>query len=88
MLLDDLSQPGTSVSKAPQEAEVGPGIDPTTQHRRLVQQDRRQVEQPVELHRSLDDQWEHIGGERGAASRHDHNYIIPVSRKGNSNILK
>lgn len=68
VLLCALSQPGGSVSKAPQEGDVSAHIDPAAHRHRLVLQDRRPVEQPVELHRSLDYQREHIGGEGGPAA--------------------
>lgn len=88
VLLCALSQSGWSVSEAPQEANVGPHVDPTTHCRHLVLQDRRLVHQTVELHCSLDHQRERIGGEGGPAAWHDCNYIIPaVKRKGEVQLL-
>lgn len=75
-----VSRPGRSVSKAPQEADVGAGSDPTSQRNSLVEQHGRLMEQPVELHRSLKQQREHVGGEGGPAPKHDHNNIIPASK--------
>lgn len=76
-----VSRLGRSVSKAPQEADVGTGSDPTGQHDSLVEQHGWLMEQPVELHRSLKQQREHVRGEGGPAPKHDHNNIIPASKR-------
>lgn len=68
MLFSALSEPGRSVSEAPQEGDIGPRVDPAAQCHGLVQQDGRLVEQPVELDSCLDDQQEHVGGDGGQAS--------------------
>lgn len=76
-----VSGPGRSVSEAPQEADVGAGSDPTSQRDSSVEQHGRPMEQPVELHRSLKQQREHVRGDGGPAPRHDHNDVIPASKK-------
>lgn len=74
-------KPGGSVSEAPQEADVGPVSDPTRQRDSLVEQDRGLMEEPVELHRPLNPQREHVRGGGGPASEHDHHHIVPASKR-------
>lgn len=72
---------GSSISEAPQEADVGPVSDPTRQRDSLVEQDGGLMEEPVELHRPLNPQWEHVRGGGGPASEHDHHHIVPASQR-------
>lgn len=82
VLLCALSQPCWSVSKAPQEDDIGAHVDPATQRHCVVLQDRGPVDKPVELYCSLDDQREHFRGEGGPTTRHNYDYIIPTSKRG------
>lgn len=79
-MFSGIPRPRRSVSKAPQEADVGPISDPTRQHGSLVKQDRGRMEEPVELHCLLNMQREYIRGGGGLASEHDHHHIIPESK--------
>lgn len=81
MLFCALSQPGWSISKAPEEGEVVPDIDPATYCHCLVVHDRGLVDQPVELHCSLDQQGEHLRGDGCVRARQDHSYIKPALRR-------
>lgn len=82
MLLRALSRPRRTISEAPQEADICPRSEPAGQRGRLVLQHRGPVQQPVEPHRPLDDQWEHSGGEGGLASPpQDHEHIITTYKR-------
>lgn len=74
-------KPGSSVSEAPQEADVGPVGDPARQRDSLVEQDGGLVEEPVEPHRPLNPQREHVRGGGAPASEHDHHHIVPASKR-------
>lgn len=78
VLLCALSGPWRPVSEIPQEVHFSSCTDPTIHHHRVVQQDGRLVQQPVEPHWSLDEQREDIGGDPGPTSWPDQNYIIPA----------
>lgn len=81
VLLCAPAQPGGSVSEAPEEGQVGPHIDPAAHHHGLVLQNRGLVDQPVELHRSLDLQGEHLRGHGCLTFRHDHEHLKPKKRQ-------
>lgn len=74
-------EPGSSVSEAPEEADVGPVGDPTRQRDRMVEQDGGPVEEPVEPHRPLNPQREHVRGGGAPPSEHDHHHIVPASKR-------
>lgn len=77
-----LSRPACSIPKAPQEVDVGPHIYPATEHHCMILQNRGPVDQPVELHCSLDYHREHVRGNGHLTMGHDYRHIIPMVRKG------
>lgn len=81
VLFGGVPRPGGSVSEAPQEADVGSSSDPTPQRDTLVEQDGGLMEEPVELHRPLNPQREHVRGGGGAASEHDHHHVVPAAKR-------